>query len=59
MAMITERRKKTIELMISTYWKQVDVVRDAGRVVDLTLSEYLEAIGLTQEEIDYAKTTDN
>jgi hypothetical protein len=46
------RDKQTIELMVNNYWKQVDIVDK----VEITLEEYLERIGLTEEEIEFANT---
>ncbi len=57
--MLTDKRKKTIALMVSNYWKQFDIVIENELSIELTLIEYLEGIGLTAEEIEYANHNNN
>ncbi len=49
--MITDKRKITIELMVSNYRKQVATVGIDN--VDITLEKYLEGMQLTSEEVAY------
>jgi hypothetical protein len=50
--MITEKRKKTVELMINNYWRQVEAEELS---VTISLEDYLKGLRLTEEEIRYAK----
>ena len=49
-----KKRKKTLELMVKNYYKQVEIVG----FTDLTLSNYLKNIGLKDKELEYAIKND-